>query len=186
MDGSLGDRVWRVAETLTGFMDPRGPAVAEQTQVRLLADQTNLYVSVLAYEPNIAGITCRKTERDSKVWDDDSFEIFLNPSNDGKTYYQIAINPIGTVFDAKCRDAKWDAVGLQVKTGKREDAWTVELAIPWTALDHAPAPQVSQTMHVLFARNRPLSNFTATSQWPPVNGSSHAPEHFAEITFRTE
>jgi len=184
MDGNLGDRVWKTAETLTGFMDPCGPEVAVQTQIRLLADSTNLYVGVLAHEPNMAGILCQQTNHDSNVWSDDSVEIFLNPSNDHKTYYQIVINASGAVFDAKGRDKAWDASGLRVKTGRRADAWTVEAAIPWDALDHARPPQCGQGMRVLFGRNRPQPNFPVVSQWPPTNGGNHAPEHFARITFR--
>jgi hypothetical protein len=92
------------------------------------------------------------TERDSVIFRDNDFEVFIDPNGDNHEYYELEINALGTTWDLLLpRPYKddgqpvnnWEIVGLKsavhldgtMNRGDDNDrGWTVELAIPWSAL----------------------------------------------------
>lgn len=98
------------------------------------------------------------TERESVIFYDNDFEIFIDPDGDTHQYYEFEINALNTVWDLMLvqpyRDGGppvngWDIRGL--KTAVHIDGelnnpeadnrkWSVEVAIPWNILKEcAPA-----------------------------------------------
>lgn len=152
LDGRLDDDAWRAAEWSGDFGDIQGPALPaprRRTRAALLWDDDRLYVAASLRDPHVHG-TLR--QRDQVVFHDDDFEVFLDPDGDGREYYELEINALGTVFDLYLRrsyraggpaDHGWNAVGERAAIavqGTLDDArdldegWTLEWAIPWTAL----------------------------------------------------
>jgi hypothetical protein len=113
-------------------------------------------------------------ERDSVVFRDNDFEVFLNPTKDTKNYYELEVNALNTVWDLTLprpyreggkADNGWDAAGLKTAVrvrGTLNDArdtdrgWDVEIALPWSAFtrhtEHPAAPNPGETWKINFSR----------------------------------
>ena len=92
------------------------------------------------------------TERDSIIFRDNDFEVFIDPNGDGALYFELEINALGTEWDLLLVKAYRDggpalhgfdmpglksAVHLDGTLNDRSDrdkGWTLEIAIPWSAL----------------------------------------------------
>lgn len=157
LDGRLDDAAWRTAQWTADFGDIQGPALPPpryRTRAALAWDDDCLYVAAELREPHVSGAL---TQRDQVVYHDNDFEVFLDPDGDGREYYELEINALGTVFDLYLRrsyraggpaDHGWNAVGERAAIavlGTRNDArdvddgWTLEWAIPWSAFVPPPA-----------------------------------------------
>ena len=130
---------WRLA----AFACDRAPASTNpvETVVRTWEEGGQLRFSVRCAEPRMKERLARKRPDDaSAVWQDDSVEIFVNPSGDRRTYHQFIVNSAGTLTDWKCdastrrrhSDIGWNA-GATVRVTRAADSWTAELAIPLAA-----------------------------------------------------
>lgn len=152
IDGALDDGAWRVAPWTEPFVDIRGgdaPTPRYRTRAKLLWDDRYLYVGAELQEPRLWA-TLRA--HDDTVWHDPDFEVFVDPDGDGLAYYEMEINALGTVLDLFLPKPygqggravlSWNAKGLRSAValhGTLNDpsdtdrGWSVELAIPWTAL----------------------------------------------------
>ena len=141
IDGKLDDACWHGAIELGPFAKAtKGGLPVEQTKGYLLYDDENLYVGVECREALLNPVLQRTHEvkmaaktRDSEVWADDCVEVFVQPRPDREVYYHLAVNPVGTLYDARCDggrfDTKWNA-SARVAASADDDAWKVEVAIP--------------------------------------------------------
>jgi hypothetical protein len=59
-------------------------------------DENYLYVGAVLEDPHVWGTL---TEKNSVVFHDNDFEIFIDPDNDGRNYYEFEINALGTVWE---------------------------------------------------------------------------------------
>jgi hypothetical protein len=153
VDGRLDDPAWRLAPWTESFVDIRGemgtPPPRFRTRAKLLWDESNLYIAAELEEPDVQGSL---TERDSVIFHDNDFEVFIDPDGDTHDYFELEINALGTEWDlrlrAPYRDAEspavdaWDIVGLRTaigvdgtlnSPGDKDQGWTVEIAMPWVA-----------------------------------------------------
>ncbi len=137
------------------FVDIEGearPAPRFRTRAKMLWDDTYFYLAFDMEEPDIWGTL---TERDAIIYNDNDIEVFVDPDGDTHSYYEIEVNPLGTVFDLMLlqpyRDGgppitAWDVAGLRMgidirgtvnHPGDRDEGWTVEMGIPWRILREA-------------------------------------------------
>jgi hypothetical protein len=161
LDGDLEKPVWQAAAWTDDFVDIQGesmPAPRFRTRARLLWDDRFLYIGAELEEPHVWGTL---TERDSVIFYDNDFEVFIDPDGDNHDYYEIEINALNTVWDLRLpkpyRDGgpalnEWDIPGLQTAVKvhgtlndpqDRDRGWTIEMACPWAALGEyarCPAP----------------------------------------------
>jgi Carbohydrate family 9 binding domain-like len=161
IDGSLDDVEWQSAPWTTDFVDIQGPSMPAprfRTRARLLWDEEYFYVGASLEDPHVWGTL---TERDAVIYQDNDFELFLDPDGDTHLYYELEINALGTIWDLMLikpyRDGgpavdAWDIDGLRtavsvdgtINDPRDEDrGWSVEIAIPWDVLAEAagrPAP----------------------------------------------
>ena len=161
IDGRLDDDAWKAAPWTDAFVDIEGntrPRPRFETRAKMLWDDSYFYVAATLEEPHVWGTL---KEHDSVIFQDNDFEIFIDPNGDNHEYYEIEINALNTEWDLLLKkpyrdggDAKneWEIMGL--KTGVHVDgtlnnandldhSWTVEFAIPWNALAeyaHRPTP----------------------------------------------
>ena len=148
VDGRLAADEWRGATVIPRLTAlDTGAAEEQPTEFLLGLDLTNLYIGVRCGLPRGAEPLCRTLLHDGLVWQDDSVEVFVTPS-DGKAWYgQFIVNSQGARYDQKCSFPPYAAAGRgdlqwnppwEAKTGREEDAWTLEMAIPWTTLEMEP------------------------------------------------
>jgi hypothetical protein len=77
---------------------------------------------------------------------DDLVLVLLEPEIGSNVFYQVAVNPAGTIFDKRIeicpfgtyvQDPAWDAP-LEVGTETYGDRWVAEIAIPLEAVGARP------------------------------------------------
>ncbi len=183
IDGNLDDPAWSDSTALSGFLHPYGDRPAEHpTEVRSGYDNENLYFSFLCREPDPATLVTSIKEHDGKVWQDDSIDIFLDMKLDRETYCQLVVNADGVTFDGKKGGEPWEAKA-RVAAGRRKDAWTLEIAIPWESLG-IQTPEQASKFGFESARFRPQRTNEARekSQWAPTfNETNHQPKRFGTL-----
>jgi hypothetical protein len=99
VDGRLDDPAWRRAAWTADFVDIEGSAKPDprfRTRVKMLWDDTFLYVAAELDEPHIWGTL---TEHDAVIFHDNDFEVFLDPGGDGLDYFEFEINALNTGWD---------------------------------------------------------------------------------------
>lgn len=155
IDGRLDEAGWAAAAWSDAFVDIEGdsrPRPRLRTRAKMLWDDEYFYVAAEMEEPDVWGLL---TERDSVIFHDNDFEIFIDPDGDTHAYYELEVNALGTPWDLMLikpyRDGgpaihAWDIAGLQVgvhvrgtlnRPGDRDEGWTVEIAMPWKILREA-------------------------------------------------
>ncbi len=164
IDGRLDEPGWRNTAWSDLFVDIEGdrrPRPRFNTRVKMLWDADRFYVAAEMDEPDLWGTL---TTRDAVIFQDNDFEIFIDPDGDTHAYYELEVNVLRTAWDLLLvqpyRDGgppidAWDIAGLEVgvdargtvnRPGDRDQGWTVEIALPWRALQEAapgrkpPAP----------------------------------------------
>ena len=174
IDGRLGDEAWARTPWSEPFVDIEGdpkPAPRFLTRMKLLWDADYLYVAADMEEPDVWATL---TERDAVIFQDNDFEVFIDPDGDTHDYYELEVNALGTPWDLMLvrpyRDGgppinAWDIAGLRVgvdvrgtlnRPGDRDQGWSVELALPWKVLrEAAPGkrpPSVGEQWRMNFSR----------------------------------
>ncbi|WP_337104100.1 carbohydrate-binding family 9-like protein [Paenibacillus sp. YIM B09110] len=174
LDGRVDKPFWAAAEWTGDFVDIEGdlrPKPAKQTRVKMLWDDEYFYFAAELIEDQIWATL---TERDSVIFYDNDFEIFIDPDGDSHQYYEFEINALNTVWDLLLvkpyRDGGppvngWDIAGL--KTAVHIDGelnrpsadnrkWSVEVAMPWASLRECAAdkrpPASGEFWRVNFSR----------------------------------
>jgi hypothetical protein len=152
VDGRLSEDSWIKAGWTEVFGDiegPRKPRPRYRTRVQMLWNDQFLYIAAYLEEPNVWATL---TERDSIIFEDNDFEVFIDPDGDTHDYYELEMNALNTVWDLLLvrpyRDGgpavhAWDIKGLKTAVAvngtlnnpsDRDKAWTLEIAIPFDVL----------------------------------------------------
>ena len=184
IDGVLDDAIWAKAAVIATLVKEDGTAAKSKTRVLLARDDATLYVAIESFdtEKGLKNLAAKVTDHDGDgIWEDDDVEIFLDPTDQRQTYYQILVNPKGTTLDLFCRadkvkDLRWDPkYEVAAKVGK--ESWVVELAIPLAAFD-----QTERFNRWGFNAARHVAATTEFTYWSPVYGkSAHVPERFGTL-----
>ena len=129
MDGRLDDEPWSRAVPVSDFLqmgDKTAPP--EETSVRVMYDRDAFFFGVEAkVEHGWGKLLAEQTVRDGDVYADDSIEFFVYAPNG--EYYQVVVNTLGTIYDARGFDKTFDCqatAAVQVD----EDRYTIELRFP--------------------------------------------------------
>ncbi len=152
VDGSLDDPAWSLADWTDDFVDIEGhtePQPRFRTRAKMLWDDRYLYVGAKMEEPHVWATL---KERDSVIFQDNDFEVFIDPDGDNHEYYEFEANAFGTWWDLLLTKpykdggsavSGWDVRGIEVAAhvnGTINDprdtdiGWTLEIAFPWAAL----------------------------------------------------
>jgi hypothetical protein len=216
IDGILGDKAWKDAAWTSLFVDIEGdrkPRPRHQTRAKMSWDNDCLYIGAFLQEPHLIGTL---HQRDTVIFFDNDFEIFMDPDRDCMAYMEFEMNALNTVWDLllpKAYRAKGDADNSWNMEGLRtavhlygtindpsdiDSGWSVELAIPWTALRRGGvngAPLVGDTWKIDFSRVEwkydvtpagykklagPEDNWVWSPQWVV---DMHRPEFWGELVF---
>ena len=153
LDGKLDDGSWKKAEWTESFVDIEGlnkPRPRFRTRVKMLWDDRYFYIAADLEEP---AVWATHTERDSVVYEDNDFEIFIDPDGDTHKYCELEINALNTVWDllllkpyrddSESAVSAWDIDGLITAVSvngtlnnpkDKDKGWTIEAAFPWAVL----------------------------------------------------
>ncbi len=161
IDGKIDEKAWQAVPWTEAFVDIEGnrkPLPQYQTRAKMLWDDHYFYIAAQLEEPHVWGSL---TKHDAVIFQDNDFEVFIDPDGDTHEYYEIEINALNTEWDLflgkPYRDGgpavnEWEIPGLKTAVhveGTLNDPsdadrfWSVEFAIPWKVLAeyaHRPAP----------------------------------------------
>jgi len=157
-DGILNEKSWGDVPWTDYFVDIEGsakPVPRLKTRAKLLWDDSNLYIAAELEEPNV---WAKLKQRDTVIFYDNDFEVFIDPDGDTQVYCEMEVNALGTSWDLLLlktyRDSGppvtgWDIAGLKVGThidgtinnpDDTDKGWTVEIMIPLEALKECSGP----------------------------------------------
>ena len=174
IDGRLDEPSWEQAQPFGDFVQSKpdaGYPATEPTVVRLLHDAEYLYVSAVCYMSDADRIIITSLERDYESLNSDAFGLAFDTFLDRSGSFMFFVNPKGAIRDAqsfedsRIRDLAWDGI-LEVRTQIGDTAWTVEMAIPWTALRFDPAKDEQVWGANFFRRVRHKDE---DSFWAPID-----------------
>lgn len=153
IDGIADEESWTKTEFSQDFIDIGGIKTPEfQTNIKMLWDDSYLYFYAKMEEPHIWATL---KQRDTVIFYNNDFEIFIDPDGDTHNYMEYEMNALNTIWDlfivkpyrepAPIID-NWDIKGLRsavyvegsLNDSSNEDKyWSVEVAMPWKALEEA-------------------------------------------------
>ena len=99
LDGILDEKSWTDVPWTDYFVDIEGkskPVPRLKTHAKILWDDSNLYIAAELEEPNVWA-TLR--QRDTIIFFDNDFEVFIDPDGDTQAYYELEVN------------ASWNSMG---------------------------------------------------------------------------
>lgn len=174
IDGKMDDAAWAGAEWTQDFLDIQGralPLPKHRTRAKMLWDDNYIYFAAELTEPHVWGTI---TERDAVIFQDNDFEVFIDPDGDNHQYYEFEMNALNTGWDLRLVKAykdggpalnEWNIAGLKtavhidgtLNNPKDTDrGWSVEIAMPWKALAEfttaASPPKPGDRWRVDFSR----------------------------------
>jgi hypothetical protein len=183
IDGTLDDTCWQEAGRVDSLTPhARVPGTDVPTVIRLCADPDALYIAFECWEPDTADLHANASERDGRLWEDDSVEIFLDTNRDLHTYYQIIINSRGVIFDQDTGapglpGPGWDGP-VTAAARVLPDRWTAELKLAFNGLRLADAE--GGTWGANFARTS-LRGGRSLYVWAPVRKNFGEPALFGRL-----
>jgi hypothetical protein len=141
VDGILDEPAWLTAEIATHFQrvlpTDTGFAIA-QTEVRVIYDQSTLYVGIVCYDPTPGKRPVESLRRDFNFLKNDNFIVFIDTYNDQTNGFAFGVSAAGAQWDGVQAnggtvnldwDIKWRSA---VKNYK--DRWVAEFAIPFRSI----------------------------------------------------
>lgn len=150
IDGKADEADWQKAKWSNDFIDIEGDKTPTyQTNVKMLWDDNYYYIFAELKEPHV---WANLKERDTVIFYNNDFEVFIDPDGDTHNYYELEINALNTVWDLfinkPYRDKNvvlndWNYTGLKSAVhidGTLNDpndidrGWTLEIAIPFKDL----------------------------------------------------
>ncbi|WP_347924768.1 carbohydrate-binding family 9-like protein [Pontimicrobium sp. SW4] len=173
IDGKADEASWNTAKFTDKFIDIEGVKTPKfDTQVKMLWDDNYIYFYAELKEPHIWG---NLKQRDTIIYYNNDFEIFLDPSKTGIGYGEVEINALNTVWDLYLNkpyriggkaNFEWNlndlksAVQVYGTLNNHKDIdshWTVEMAIPLKpliGLKNAPKsiPKEGEQWRINFSR----------------------------------
>ncbi|KKR03542.1 MAG: hypothetical protein UT30_C0026G0002 [Candidatus Uhrbacteria bacterium GW2011_GWF2_39_13] len=197
IDGVPDDQCWKDIVPME-FVSKTGETVPYASKLMICFDDKNLYLFFTNYIDAVeqAALKSLCKEKDSNgrpyIWEDESVEIFLNPTPGvEKNYYQFAVNAGGTLWDGYYgykalgrTPSEWNS-GIETAVKRNVDSWTLEAKIPIADIGLAGKDLEKITMTGNFVRNRSEKNTIHYSCWSPTMTSSHHnPAKFGTITLK--
>ena len=145
LDGRLDEPSWRGASAASDFRQiyPRpGAPASKKTDVRVLYDESALYVGVRMYD-HPDSIVAQLAHRDATGIYSDWVHVMIDSYHDQRTAFRFSVNPRGVQKDALQfndveEDLNWDAV-WEVATRVDSLGWVAEYRIPFSQLRYSPA-----------------------------------------------
>ncbi len=169
IDGKLNDACWKIGDWAGGFVQQvpaQGKKPSQDTEVKILYDNNNIYVGFKCHDKNPEGIRPILSRRDESVGD--AVGIAFDSYHDKRTAYEFDLDASGQKVDlvhlgAFNFDYNWDAV-WDGKTYVGDSAWYAEMQIPFSQIRFAPGKEQVWGMHIW----RWIDRFQEESEWKLV------------------
>ncbi len=173
IDGILDENAWESAPIATDFIQRspyNGKPATHKTEVKILYDNTGIYVGAMMYDPAPDSILKQLSLRDGSNINADYFIFVVNPFNDGLNAFCFMVHASDVQSDFRIistsnqDDITWDAV-WQSKARIIENGWVCEMKIPYSAIRFPK--QAEQVWEINFQRD--VRRTRETTTWSRVD-----------------
>lgn len=175
IDGSLSGVGWAEMDWTEEFVDITGDPELQprfRTRAKMGWDDVFFYVGAELQEPHVWGTI---KEKNAVMFEDNDFEVFMDPDGDGLDYYEFEINALGSIWELSLpkpygeggvpilgcnlpglRSAV-EVRGSLNDPSDRDEGWSVAVAFPWSGLSKynkrsSAPPLPGDTWKVNFSR----------------------------------
>ena len=172
IDGKI-DNQWDKIEWTNDFKDIQGdnePTPEYKTNAKIAWDDEYLYFAAKLEDPHI---WAKLRMRDTVIFYDNDFEIFIDPTGNTHKYYEFEMNAFNTIWDLLLekpyRDGcqalfGWDIRGIKSavhiegtinNSSDTDKFWSVEVAMPWKILKEyarGKLPKENEQWRIGFSR----------------------------------
>jgi hypothetical protein len=202
VDGRLDESAWESAPAVTFRNATDGSPAIQGTEAKILYNDEMI---VFSYSCADRLITSTLTKRDSDLWKEETVEAFICPTGDLRFYYEFEVNPLGALLDLTVKnnfdpnrgsrgisgDYAWNGPGIQwaarrEELGDQATGWTVELAVPFAAMERS-TPQAGEMWRANLFRidsgGPTPDEFTAWSPTFKKPAAYHHPQYFGFLEF---
>jgi hypothetical protein len=146
VDGHLDEAAYASVPAVSDLWQQEpveGEKASEKTEFWVFFDADRLYVSIRAWESNMAALVANEMRRDNtNIFQNDHVAFLLDTFHDRRNGVEFAINAIGGRWDGQISNetqfnADWNPV-YDVAVGRFDGGWTIEVAIPFKSLRYGP------------------------------------------------
>lgn len=206
LTGKLDDPLWQQAEAVELTDPTTGEPHPLTAHARVLYSESHLYVGFDCVDDYILATF---TERDSEVWNEGCFEVFLAPSGKMRQYYELNVGALNTIFDTFILNGtepgkrwrinsfiRYNMRGLTTKVHVNGElnviggaqGWTAEYAIPFSSLignDHlVPEPGDEWCMNLCHIASPKKEKEFGFYSWCTIGKMDfHAPWYYGTLRF---
>ena len=160
LDGQLDEPVYQTVAAITGLvqlMPDEGAPASEKTEAWIMFNSTNIYVSGRVWDsaPPSEWVANEMRRDTNQLRNNDSFWVVFDTFYDRRNGVAFHTNTLGAIGDFAITNegnpnSDWNPV-WDVRTGRFEGGWTVEMEIPFKSLRYRPGPM--QVWGVQLRRN---------------------------------
>lgn len=191
IDGVASEPIWSVTRPTLLL-----PSLGESTgQAHCLRTDDGLAIFVTGPDTHL---TASVTEHDGRTWDDDVFEVFVQPDT-GEHYFEFHVTPLGTTLDLRLpapegSDARTtnapvfhqlSAVHLDgtLNDNRPDQGWSAEFLIPWSDLGGEPEAGDTWTGHIARYDYAPDGTYALASTAPFTEVGFHRRHEWPVMLF---
>lgn len=143
LDGNLDESIWEAADTAADFWEyfPADSILArEQSEIKMLYDDTNLYVGIKVYTAG-TDFAIQSLRRDFRAGNSDNITLLFDTFNDGNNAFLFGTNPYGVRREGLVAGGGLDLTGFSISWDVKwrgesvihDTYYTSELIIPLTS-----------------------------------------------------
>jgi len=207
VDGRLSEPAWQSAVSTGLFVNPGSGKANSASHVnasaKMLGDADNLYVGFTVYDAT-PSTPFKRGDVDPHIWERASgVELMLQPGNPGnnKNYFEIQVDTAGAVWDTRFDDYNQPITGsgparrfghqewsahLQRAAHVGKDRYTIEMALPWSALTRTSARVPAHPGDIWRANLYSFKDGQRDAMaWSPIlgQGNFHKAARFGRLRF---
>jgi predicted esterase len=168
IDGVVNEDEWSESAIIDELTRSRSSVQTEEsgnvvtdTIIRIMADESTVYVALICGGPDGKPKNPQKRERDGFLATDNIVQVFVDLNHDHKSNKMFGVDYFGAQADSANpgtghkggNDIAWDAE-WQAAAHQGESDWSVEIAIPFRELTGASI-EPGTTLGINFIRRRP-------------------------------
>ena len=147
LDGELDEPFYAEVQSITGFVQAvpdNGAAPTERTEAWVAFDDTDMYVSARNWDsaPESEWVANEMRRDTNQLRNNDSFGVMFDTFYDRRNGVMFYTNPLGALAEFAISNegnpnVDWNPV-WDVRVGRFEGGWTVEMRIPFKSLRYRP------------------------------------------------
>jgi uncharacterized membrane protein YgcG len=149
LDGRLDEPVYGTVPPITGFVQQipdEGAPATEKTEAWIMFDRGSIYVAGRIWDsaPPDQWVANEMRRDTNQLRQNDTFSVSFDTFYDRRNGVAFYTNPLGALADFGMTNEgnpnqDWNPV-WDVRTGRFEGGWTVEMEIPFKSLRYRPGP----------------------------------------------